>query len=73
MAVVSPDRESILLGRQVRALAFLRTCTDLTGVLEQRVWPKQFYSCLAGFIESGGASSMTQPLKLTLTTLCRDY
>ncbi|KAL8278106.1 hypothetical protein RQP46_009566 [Phenoliferia psychrophenolica] len=34
MAVISPDRESILLGRQ-------------------RVWPKQFYSCLAGFIESG--------------------
>lgn len=34
MAVISPDRESILLGRQ-------------------RVWPKRFYSCLAGFIESG--------------------
>ncbi|ORY80302.1 NUDIX hydrolase domain-like protein [Leucosporidium creatinivorum] len=34
MAICSPDRESILLGRQ-------------------KVWPKKFYSCLAGFIESG--------------------
>ncbi|KAK4703536.1 NAD+ diphosphatase, partial [Phenoliferia sp. Uapishka_3] len=34
MAILSPDRESILLGRQ-------------------RVWPKLFYSALAGFIESG--------------------
>lgn len=34
MAVLSPDRESILLGRQ-------------------KAWPKKFYSCLAGFIESG--------------------
>ncbi|KAM0756506.1 hypothetical protein T439DRAFT_321210 [Meredithblackwellia eburnea MCA 4105] len=34
MAILSPDRENILLGRQ-------------------RVWPKRFYSCLAGFIESG--------------------
>jgi NAD+ diphosphatase len=34
MAVLSPDRERILLGRQ-------------------RTWPARFYSCLAGFIESG--------------------
>jgi NAD+ diphosphatase len=34
MAVVSPDKSKILLGRQ-------------------RVWPAKFYSCLAGFIESG--------------------
>ncbi|GAA5899536.1 NAD(+) diphosphatase [Sporobolomyces salmoneus] len=34
MAILSPDRESILLGRQ-------------------RTWPARFYSCLAGFIESG--------------------
>ncbi|GAA6012636.1 hypothetical protein JCM11491_005463 [Sporobolomyces phaffii] len=34
MAVLSPDREKILLGRQ-------------------RTWPARFYSCLAGFIESG--------------------
>ncbi|GAA5823467.1 hypothetical protein JCM10212_007164 [Sporobolomyces blumeae] len=34
MAVLSPDREQILLGRQ-------------------RSWPSKFYSCLAGFIESG--------------------
>ncbi|GAA5981289.1 hypothetical protein JCM10908_004054 [Rhodotorula pacifica] len=34
MAVLSPDRERILLGRQ-------------------RSWPAKFYSCLAGFIESG--------------------
>ncbi|GAA5957621.1 hypothetical protein JCM21900_000770 [Sporobolomyces salmonicolor] len=34
MAVLSPDKESILLGRQ-------------------RTWPARFYSCLAGFIESG--------------------
>ncbi|GAA5830711.1 hypothetical protein JCM5353_004094 [Sporobolomyces roseus] len=34
MAVLSPDKESILLGRQ-------------------KSWPRGFYSCLAGFIESG--------------------
>ncbi|GAA5909248.1 hypothetical protein JCM6882_003778 [Rhodosporidiobolus microsporus] len=34
MAVLSPDKEQILLGRQ-------------------RSWPNKFYSCLAGFIESG--------------------
>ncbi|GAA5858823.1 hypothetical protein JCM8547_005002 [Rhodosporidiobolus lusitaniae] len=34
MAVLSPDKERILLGRQ-------------------RSWPERFYSCLAGFIESG--------------------
>ena len=34
MAILSPDRSSILLGRQ-------------------RSWPGKFYSCLAGFIESG--------------------
>ncbi|GAA5997181.1 NAD(+) diphosphatase [Rhodotorula paludigena] len=34
MAVLSPDGEKILLGRQ-------------------RSWPARFYSCLAGFIESG--------------------
>ncbi|GAA5991743.1 hypothetical protein JCM5350_000592 [Sporobolomyces pararoseus] len=34
MAILSPDKESILLGRQ-------------------RTWPSRFYSCLAGFIESG--------------------
>ncbi|GAA6014927.1 hypothetical protein JCM8202_004820 [Rhodotorula sphaerocarpa] len=34
MAVLSPDRERILLGRQ-------------------RSWPARFYSCLAGFVESG--------------------
>ncbi|BGP12430.1 NADH pyrophosphatase [Rhodosporidiobolus nylandii] len=34
MAVLSPDREQILLGRQ-------------------RSWPEKFYSCLAGFVESG--------------------
>ncbi|GAA5823375.1 hypothetical protein JCM3770_006844 [Rhodotorula araucariae] len=34
MAVLSPDGEKILLGRQ-------------------RTWPARFYSCLAGFIESG--------------------
>lgn len=34
MAVLSPDNEKILLGRQ-------------------RSWPARFYSCLAGFIESG--------------------
>lgn len=34
MAVTSPDKSQILLGRQ-------------------RVWPAKFYSCLAGFIESG--------------------
>ncbi|GAA5972720.1 hypothetical protein JCM11641_002989 [Rhodosporidiobolus odoratus] len=34
MAVLSPDKEQILLGRQ-------------------RSWPAKFYSCLAGFVESG--------------------
>ncbi|GAA5835274.1 hypothetical protein JCM3766R1_004739 [Sporobolomyces carnicolor] len=34
MAILSPDKEKILLGRQ-------------------RTWPARFYSCLAGFIESG--------------------
>lgn len=34
MAIASPDRERLLLGRQ-------------------KAWPKKFYSCLAGFIESG--------------------
>ncbi|KAI5476634.1 NAD+ diphosphatase [Pseudohyphozyma bogoriensis] len=34
MAITSPDRESILLGRQ-------------------KVWPKKFYSALAGFLEFG--------------------
>ncbi|KAK4052218.1 NADH pyrophosphatase [Microbotryomycetes sp. JL221] len=34
MAITTPDRNQILLGRQ-------------------KNWPKKFYSCLAGFIESG--------------------
>lgn len=51
MAVLSPDRERILLGRQVRySTCHLRSHPDARL---QRAWPKKFYSCLAGFVETG--------------------
>lgn len=58
MAVLSPDKEKILLGRQVRCFPHLihyELSPAHTSRFHhvQRTWPARFYSCLAGFIESG--------------------
>lgn len=52
MAICSPDRESILLGRQKGEFSGSAP-QDPSLTPRFLVWPKKFYSCLAGFIESG--------------------